>query len=106
MKDEKLDRLLGKIFEQTEQVDMKVVYQAKNKARNKAENKEHKKSWYPFIVVIMMNVLLVVMEVVGLMLFADTLKQITIIISLGLGLMQVPVIAYLLGELYYKEKEN
>lgn len=106
MDDKKLDYLLGELFEEDIQVDMRLVYATKNKVRERESIKEQKKAWYPFILVILMNILLVLIEVGCMLFLVDTLKQASMIITIGLGLMQVPVVAYLIGQIYYKENHK
>lgn len=106
MDDKKLDYLLDEMFEQDIQVDMKRVYAAKNKVREHQQIKEQKKAWYPFILVILMNILLVSIEVGCMLILVDTLKQASMIITIGLGLMQIPILAYLIGQIYYKENNK
>lgn len=105
MDDRKLDALLEELSEIKVQPDRKLVYEARQKARDKAHIKEKQREWYPFIIVMILNVLLVVAEVTMMIFISGSLEQVVLIVGIGFFSMQMPIVAYLLGKIYYKEKE-
>lgn len=105
MDDRKLDVLLEELSEIKIQPDRKLIYEARQKARDKAYIKEKKREWYPFIIIMILNVFLVVAEVFIMICLSGSLEQIVLIVGIGFFSMQMPIVAYLLGKIYYKEKE-
>lgn len=105
MDDRKLDVLLEELSEIKIQPDRKLIYEARQKARDKAYIKEKKREWYPFIIIMILNVFLVVAEVFIMICLSRSLEQIVLIVGIGFFSMQMPIVAYLLGKIYYKEKE-
>lgn len=105
MDDRKLDALLEELSEIEVQPDRKLVYEARQKARDKAHIKEKQREWYPFIIVMILNVFLVLAEIVMMICLSASLEQIVLMVGIGFFSMQMPIVAYLLGKIYYKEKE-
>lgn len=105
MDDRKLDALLEELSEIEVQPDRKLVYEARQKARDKADIQEKKREWYPFIIVMILNIFLVLAEIVMMICLSVSLEQIVLIVGIGFFSMQMPIVAYLLGKIYYKEKE-
>lgn len=105
MDDRKLDALLEELSEIEVQPDRKLVYEARQKARDKAYMKEKQREWYPFIIVMILNVFLVLAEIVMMICLSASLEQIVLSVGIGFFSMQMPIVAYLLGKIYYKERE-
>ena len=105
MDDKQLDRLLEELVEVTITPSSKLIYEAREKARSKALREEKRREWLPFIIVILLNILLVISETVLMICFSKSMEQISIVVGVGIFSTQLPVVAYLLSKIYYKEKE-
>lgn len=105
MDERKLDDLLEELSQVEVQPSRGLVYKARQRAMDKAAIKEKRREWYPFVIIILLNVFLVVAEVVMMFYFVDSLKHIALMVGVGFFSMQLPIVAYLLGKIYYREKE-
>lgn len=105
MDDKQLDLLLEELAEVEVIPSAKRVQEAREKARAHVIRQEKKKEWLPFVIVIFLNILLVSTEVAVMICFSTNFQQVSIFIGLGVFSTQLPVAAYLLSKIYYKEKE-
>lgn len=105
MDDKQLDVLLEGLSEVTTAPSNRLMYEAREKARSKALREEKKREWLPFIIVILLNILLVVSETLFMICFSKSMEQISIVVGIGVFSTQLPIMAYLLSKIYYKEKE-
>lgn len=105
MDDKQLDSLLEELAGVEVIPNAKRVQEAREKARAHVLRQEKKKEWLPFVIVIFLNILMVIAEVAVMICLSTNLQQISILIGLGIFSMQLPVAAYLLSKIYYKEKE-
>lgn len=105
MDDKQLDRLLQELSDVTVSPSNRLIYEAREKASRQALRREKKREWAPFVIVILLNILLVVGETIFMVCLSTSMQQISIIVGVGVFSMQLPIAAYLLGKIYYKDKE-
>lgn len=105
MDDKQLDRLLQELSDVTVSPSNRLIYEAREKASRQALRREKKREWAPFVIVILLNILLVVGETIFMVCLSTSMQQISIIVGIGVFSMQFPIAAYLLGKIYYKDKE-
>lgn len=105
MEERQLEDWLAELSEVPISPSLSLIEQTRERVEKKALKQEKRKARIPFLMIVFLNSLLVVGEMLFKISFSSSIQEIIFWIGTGLFSIQLPIVVYLLGKIYYQEKK-
>ena len=105
MEDKVLDKLLEEAFNKEIIVEEVIVVKARQKAERQREKRERMKDYAPLILMVLLSTIITVLLSGLTFFYIGSMKAFLTFLACGMGITQFPVMIWLLGSLYYKERK-